>query len=136
MNIAKKMPIGYYLKKADNLLTENINRIHSAFGITRIHWQILHSIYNVSEIEKHTLFQTLKPFADTHSLEKSIAALKERDLISGSDQFSLTESGVNLYNECLQKQIAFRNQTVAGITEQEYFQVISTLEKLIENISK
>lgn len=39
MDTSKKMPIGFYLKKADNLLNENINRIHSEMGITRTDWQ-------------------------------------------------------------------------------------------------
>jgi len=39
-----KLPIGYYLKKTDNLLTEGINNIHKEFNLTRTDWQILNSI--------------------------------------------------------------------------------------------
>jgi len=135
MNPAQKKPIGFYLKKADQLLTENIDRIHSEFEITRTDWQILNSIFNSSEIGKQKLLQTLNPFADLQSLDNQLTTLKEKKLIAGHENYSLTEQGLSLYKTCLEKQNLFRKQAMKGISEQEYIQTISTLEQLIENIS-
>ena len=40
---AKKLPIGYFIKQADYLLTKGINEIQSSLGLTRTDWQILNS---------------------------------------------------------------------------------------------
>jgi DNA-binding MarR family transcriptional regulator len=131
----RKLPIGYYLKKADNLLTEGINKIHAEFSITRTGWQILNSIYEKPNIEKQAMIEVLKQFASVESLENTIGTLKARNLINGDNNYSLTESGQELYSGCLHRQTDFRKKAMAGISEQEYLCVISTLEKLINNIS-
>ncbi len=40
----EKLPIGYWLKKADILLTEGIDKIQLQFGITKTGWQTLNTI--------------------------------------------------------------------------------------------
>jgi hypothetical protein len=40
-DVKPNLPIGYWLKQVDNLLNEQINRVHAASGITRSDCQVL-----------------------------------------------------------------------------------------------
>ena len=40
-NMNEKKPIGFYLKKVDELLSNGIDAVQSEFGISRFEWQIL-----------------------------------------------------------------------------------------------
>ncbi len=41
---SKDLPIGYWMKQADNLLTLGIDKIQAAFGFSRTDWQILNAL--------------------------------------------------------------------------------------------
>ncbi len=132
----KILPIGYYFKKADDLLTEGIDRIQSEFGLTRTDWQVLNRVYEEPGIEKQSLAEAMEPFVQGYSLENRIVSLKTKELISGENNLSLTKNGLRLYKACLQKQTEFRAKTMKGISEKEYLQLIMTLEKLIGNLEQ
>ncbi|MCG6191185.1 MarR family winged helix-turn-helix transcriptional regulator [Maribellus maritimus] len=130
-----KLPIGYYLKKTDNLLTENINKIHSNFGITRTDWQIMHTIYAKPGKRETELIALMKEFSSEDSLRNRIQKLKSEDLIENQNSLYLSEKGKNLYHKCLTRQTEFRKQAMKGISEKEYLELINTLEKIIVNIN-
>lgn len=130
-----KLPIGYYLKKTDNLLTEGINQVHKALGITRTDWQILNSINENVQLDRRELGNLISEFASEGAINEAISVLIDRHLIQDSGYFSLTDKGRDLYQTCLQKQKEFRQKAMKDISEQEYFQTIATLEKIIHNLS-
>lgn len=130
-----KLPIGYYLKKTDNLLTEGINQVHKALGITRTDWQILNSINENVQLDRRELGNLISEFASEEAINEAISVLIDRYLIQDSGYFSLTDKGRDLYQTCLQKQKEFRQKAMKDISEQEYFQTIATLEKIIHNLS-
>lgn len=106
-----KLPIGYYLKNADRLLTEGINHIHREMGITRTDWQILNSIHENDKIDLQKIAELLTAFADKETISNAISALEKRHLIVGNQFLSLTETGKKLFETCLQKQkLSGRNQ--------------------------
>jgi hypothetical protein len=39
------LPIGYWLKHTDELLTKHINNVQTANGVSRSPWQVLNSLY-------------------------------------------------------------------------------------------
>src|SRR5690554_1331088 len=129
-----KLPIGYYLKKADNLLTKGINNIHKELDITRTDWQILNSINENAEIDRQQITQQLSEFANKETISEAVAMLLSRQLIREENYFSLTERGKDLYQTCFQKQKVFRQKAMTNITEQQYLQTIETLEKITENL--
>ena len=129
-----KLPIGYYLKKADNLLTEGINDIQNEFGITRTYWQILNSIKTDTEIDRQKLSELHSEFANKETIDKAVATLMERQLIREENFLTLTEKGQELYQNCFAKQQEFRQKAMKNITDDEYFQMITTLEKIIYNL--
>jgi len=130
----KKLPIGYYLKKTDNLLTDRINKIHSEWGLTRTEWQLLNAIYE--GVDKSTLLTQLAVFASTEQLIGTITELIKRGLVIETPTLKLTDEGERTFRNCLQKQTALRQQSMQNISEQEYRQLITTLEKMIDNLEK
>ena len=121
-----------YLKKADNLLTECINGIHSALGLTRLDWQILNSIKE--SWERNKILSVLSEFASTERLSEAIADLIKRDLVADGPVLQLTSKGKKMFNTCLENQKAFREKSIHNVSEEEYLQMILTLEKLIDNL--
>ena len=133
-NMKNKLPIGYYLKKTDNLLTEGINNIHKELDITRTDWQILNSINENAKIGRQKIAGLLSEFANKETISEAVATLLNRQLILEEKYFSLTEKGKDLYQTCFQKQKAFRQKAMKNIAEQQYLQTIETLEKIIDNL--
>ncbi len=130
-----KLPIGYYLKTVDTLLTEGIDNIHQESGITRMDWQLLHSINE----NKHSVIQPitklLSAFANKETLENALNNLCEKGYITKGNELTLTDNGKIFYEHCLQKQIQFRKKAMQNISEDEYEKTLSCLEKIIENLS-
>lgn len=51
----KNLPIGYWIKQADQMLTKGIDEIQLLFNITRTDWQIINSINENNVIKKSEL---------------------------------------------------------------------------------
>jgi len=135
MNTAKKMPIGYYLKKVDNLLTDGINKIHAENGLTRTDWQILNTINGSGNMDRQAISGLLSEFANNETINNAISGLITNGLVSGNKELKLTDKGKEVFRTCLQKQTSFRQESMQNLTEQEYLQLIATLEKIMDNLT-
>lgn len=130
-------PIGYWLKKADEVLTKGIANLHAQSGITRIEWQILRFLKGHESVARAELFHTLQPFADSASLETIVQRLQKQGVLQEQRlSVCLTEKGHTLHNACFERQKEFRQQSMDGILEQEYQTTIATLAKLVANLEK
>ena len=79
----------------------------------------------------------MKPFADENSVNIILIKYKTDLLLSENDgKLFLTEKGIELHKTCFAKQKLFRETAMLDIAEQQYQQVISTLQKIIENLTK
>ncbi|PSR54968.1 hypothetical protein AHMF7605_16385 [Adhaeribacter arboris] len=133
---AKNLPIGYWIKQADTLLTQGIDALQSSLGLTRLKWQMLHTIREKEPIHTNELTALLKPFAEKSVLETTLEALKQDSLILEKEEpLSLTAKGITLHAVCFEQQKTFRQKAMAGITEQQYEQTVATLQKIAENLS-
>jgi|SRR5450432_3653726 len=134
---AKKLPIGYFIKQADDLLTKGINEIQSESGLTRTDWQILNSIAEKEQSNEAELTMLLKPFAKENSVNAILTKFKTDLLLNEKDnKLSLTKKGIELHKTCLEKQKLFRQTAMLDISELQYQQAVSTLQKIIENLTK
>lgn len=132
----KHLPIGYWLKRADELLTKQIDEAQQANGLTRLAWQILNVIKQGEKVQSNEIINTLSPFADATVVQGTLAELTRQDLISRvlEDRFDLTPAGAKLYEKALLPQQAIRQQAIAGISEHEYVTTIAVLQQLVENL--
>lgn len=136
-NKQQNLPIGYWIKKADELLTININQVHQDANLTRVGWQLLHTINEYETINATGLITMIHPFADEREARKILADLKDKNFIRFDDDtnsFSLTHTGKQLYKDCLEKQQAIRQKAMAGIGEEAYIITLQTLQKISNNL--
>ena len=132
---SNNLPIGFWIKKADESLTNGINKIHSQFGLTRTDWQVLNTLKEGTDITKTRLMEIMQPFAEESEIEGILINFRNKKLLSGqASHLKLTEEGLEIHQECLQRQIAFRSKSMEGISEQDYLTTYSTLERLVANI--
>jgi DNA-binding MarR family transcriptional regulator len=132
----KRLPIGYYLKLADNCLTKGIDEIQSQHGLNRIEWQVLNSIYEKPEVLKSEILELMKPLADNHLVETVLAKFIDKSQVEiKNNMLNLTTEGKELHKSCFDTQQEFRKKAVTDISEADYQITISTLQKMIANIS-
>ena len=133
---SNKMPIGYWIKQADELLTRGIDDIHSSFGITRTGWQILNSINEKEFIMRVDLTNLIKPFADANNVKGILTKFKAEHLVNEDEEkLTLTDKGIKLYKTCFEQQKIFRQKVMSGISEQDYEIAILTLQKMVANLT-
>ena len=97
----KKLPIQYYIKNADDLLTRGIEHIQSSFGIHSTVWQIVHSIHEKGCIHINELKSLMQPFADAVTVHSILTKLKITCVIfNAEDKITLTSNGIDLYKNC------------------------------------
>jgi DNA-binding MarR family transcriptional regulator len=134
--MSKTLPIGFWIRQADNLLTEGINNIQLSFGLTRTEWQVLNIIYEKGAASIDEAAQLLSPFAVYNDIQGVFKKLDAEGLLTEEGGPVLTPKGNTVYHDCLEKQNAFRQKVMTGISEQQYEQVIATLQAMIENMKK
>lgn len=132
----KKLPIGYWIKEVDTLLTKGIDDIQHQLGLNRTGWQILNSINEEGNYNKTELINLLLPFSSADETEAMINKFADEKIIhSQQNQLSLTSKGKELHTACFERQKQFRQEIMEGISEQDYDTAISTLQKMVLNIS-
>lgn len=77
-NSQPQLPIGYWLKQADNLLTEQANKAQAAHDLSRFDWQVFNLLHEKGKVRKAEIFEVMRTFNDAASLERSLSALVER----------------------------------------------------------
>ncbi|MFC4873436.1 hypothetical protein [Negadavirga shengliensis] len=132
----KKLPIGYWIKHADQLLTSGINQVQHSFSLTRTSWQVLNSIASKPDIDRESLLEVMQPFAGEKSVSTILCEFFDENIISIQGGLRLSEKGKQLYKDCLKAQQAFRKKAMAGISEVEYEISVKTLSQLVSNLSR
>ena len=138
-DIAKHKPIGYWLKHADNVITEHIDRVLSENGFTRSRWQVLNILYQAGTITRDALFDTMQTFIDAPQLDEIIEQFEEEGWLvrfgeGDGAQLTLTDAGKANRETLFDLQSEVRRRAMKGITEQEYATVIDVLERMVKNL--
>ncbi|QNF35476.1 hypothetical protein HUW51_23220 [Adhaeribacter swui] len=132
---SKDLPIGYWLIKADALLTQGINQIQTTTGLTRQEWQVLHAVQESKGIAMQELCSIMQPFGDDFAIKKIIQRFERENLVEQQqDKLYVTPQGQQLHQTALTLQTNFRARSMQNITEAEYQTTIATLQKLIANL--
>ena len=133
------LPIGYWLKRADEVLTKRINEAQRANGLSRTEWQILNVLSEVGSATDEQLEAPLRPFADITSLRELISGLQQRGLVSGKgtadDRYALTTHGQQTHEAALALQKEVRRQAMKDISEEDYATTVHVLQRIVENLS-
>lgn len=133
-----QLPIGYWIKQVDNLLTAQINAAQSAHGVSRPQWQILNLLKETGGAGQARLFETMRTFVDASGLSEILLSLRERGWIeakaTGADEFQLTEAGRQQYDIIFATQKEVRQRAMQGISEEEYGTAVRVLQRIVDNL--
>jgi DNA-binding MarR family transcriptional regulator len=140
-DIAKHKPIGYWLKHADNVITEHIDRVLSENGFTRSRWQVLNIVYQAGTITRSGVLDTMQTFIEARQLDEIIEEFVEQGWLvkHGEEegaQLTLTEAGKAQRETIFELQSEVRKRAMQGITEREYATVIDVLERMVSNLER
>ncbi|MEZ2444220.1 MarR family winged helix-turn-helix transcriptional regulator [Chitinophaga sp. RCC_12] len=133
--IDQKLPIGWYLKEADCLITNFTNAAFESFGITRFHWQVLKNINTHGKISKDLYYHQVSRFLTVAELDEILDTLLSRNWIQHADDlYSFTDTGKQEYAAIDALQMKNREKVMEGITPEEHLTAINFLEKMIKNL--
>ena len=134
-----QLPIGYWIKRADEALTARIDEAQAANGLSRTGWQILNAPHDAGSMAREHIPQLLHPSASAGSLVEQIAHLAERGLIESerdTTAYRLTDRGRQVHADALASQRAVRQRAVQGVSEADYLTAIRVLQRIVENLSE
>jgi DNA-binding MarR family transcriptional regulator len=98
-DVKPNLPIGYWLKQVDNLLNEQINRVHAASGITRSDWQVLKILSEMGTGTWQQIFESMRTFVDEFGLERILSGLLGRGWVAKSEIPELSATDYQLTDE-------------------------------------
>lgn len=134
-------PIGYWLKRVDTMLTEQIDKAQAANGVSRFDWQVLNMLNEMGSVSKERVFESMLAFVDAPGVDEIVTRLvgrgwAEQGEISkqGTVEFHLTEEGRRRHSVILATQKEVRQRAMQGISEEEYATVIRVLKRIVSNL--
>jgi DNA-binding MarR family transcriptional regulator len=138
-DVTEQQPIGYWLKYADKVITEHVDRVLSDNGFTRFRWQVLNIVYQAGTITRSGVFDTMQTFIDVRQLDGIIDGfVKEGWLVKFGEgdaaQLTLTDAGKAKRETVCKLQSEVRRRVMQGITQREYATVIDVLERMVRNL--
>ena len=130
----EKKPIGFYLKKVDELLSKGIDAVQSEFGISRFEWQIL-NVLKTNPSGHDEIAKELAPFIGQNNLDDTLTGFINKSFIGlNGANYKLTTEGENIFTNALEKQKIFREKSMKNVPAKGYQTTIKTLEQIINNL--
>jgi DNA-binding MarR family transcriptional regulator len=138
-DITKQLPIGYWLKHTDEVITKHVNQVLGDNGFTRIRWQVLNMLYEAGTTTRSDVFTTMKTFIDARQLDEILDGfVQEGWLVKSSDgdttALVLTDAGKAEREVIFKRQSEVRRRAMQGITDQEYTTVLGVLQRIVNNL--
>ncbi|MVN89553.1 MarR family winged helix-turn-helix transcriptional regulator [Mucilaginibacter aquatilis] len=134
----EQKPIGWYLRKADQRITDFFEEVFDRHCITRYHWMLLSAIADKETINVKIFQPDNKYFFTPERLNGVAENLVTRGWIKAveKDEYALTDNGKKLYNALEADYMMSLRQMMLGVTDDEYNQVVKVLDRIITNLAK
>jgi DNA-binding MarR family transcriptional regulator len=138
-DVTKHEPIGYWLKHADEAITDHVDRVLGDNGFTRSRWQVLNIVYQTGTVTRSGAFDAMQTFIDSRQLDEIIEAFVDEGWLvkrgeGDGGQLTLTDAGKAKRETVFKLQSEVRRRAMRGITEQEYTTVIDVLQRVVKNL--
>jgi DNA-binding MarR family transcriptional regulator len=137
MELARRRPIGYWLKHLDRLIEDTFSRTLTEQGLTRRHWQVLNTLAHDPAGDAE-LTKALEPFLrdDQAGQAAVVADLIRRDWISRDHdgRLRLTGHGRAAHQRTQEQVQQTRGLMVQGISADEYTAAIDVLSQMAANL--
>ena len=131
----QERPIGWWVRRLDALLEEAVDTAVSAEGLTRRHWQVLHSLAE-GAVDEAAVHEALRDFpGDVGAVVEGLTARGWVDRPApGSVQ--LTEDGAAAHDRMARAVGRVRRHAADGLSRQEYERTILVLSRMVENMER
>jgi hypothetical protein len=133
---ARRLPIGYWLERADELLTARIDEAQRENGPTRLSWQVINVVHERGMVTGGEVAVILRPFAEGAAVNEVLADLAEGGVLdrTAGGGFDVTPAGTELYTRALAAQLEVRQRAVAGIGEAAFETTVRVVQRLVANL--
>ena len=130
-------PIGWWVKRLDELLEQVVDRALADDGLTRRHWQVLHAL-GPGGTDERDLGGTLAPFGGAAELPPVLAELTGRGWVTrgAGGRLEHTGAGRAAAERLLGRITALRRQVTDGLTAEEYERTVAALARMVGNVER
>lgn len=134
-----QLPIGYWLKHTDEVITSHVNQVLSDNGFTRFRWQTLNLIYEAGSVSRGDAFATMQTFLSADQFDEILAGFAQQGWLAqqGAGDAAvlvLTDAGKAERDTIFKLQSEVRRQALRGISDEEYLTVIDVLQRMVKNL--
>jgi len=135
MSGIEERPIGWWVKRLDALLEEAVDAVVAGEGLTRRHWQVLHSLAP-GTADEGALRSTLADFSG--DLDAVVTDLYRRGWLERPrpDVVQLTGQGAAAHDRVARAVGRVRRHVADGLSRQEYERTILVLSRMVENVER
>jgi len=122
--MAEEQPIGWWVRRLDALLEEAVDAVVTGEGLTRLHWQVLHSLATGAELED--------------DVDTAVSDLVGRGWVVrlGTGRIGLTPDGAAAHDRVNRAVGRVRRHVADGLSRSEYERTILVLSRMVDNIER
>jgi DNA-binding MarR family transcriptional regulator len=133
--MAEERPIGWWVKRLDTLLEQAVDAVVDAEGLTRRHWQVLHSLATGTEHEADVR-TALAGFAG--DIDTVVSDLVARGWVArlGTGRVGLTPDGAAAHDRVSRAVGRVRRHAADGLSRSEYERTILVLSRMVANVER
>jgi DNA-binding MarR family transcriptional regulator len=131
----QERPIGWWVKRLDALLEEAVDAAVAGEGLTRRHWQVLHSLA-VGERAATEVQGALRDFPG--DVGEVVSDLAGRGWLARAapDRLRLTEDGAAAHDRVGRAVGRVRRHAADGLSREEYERTIAVLARMVGNMER
>jgi DNA-binding MarR family transcriptional regulator len=131
----RQRPIGWWVKRLDALLEQAVDLAVAGEGLTRRHWQVLHSL-SEGPGREDDLRSVLADFPG--DIGTVVTGLVEREWVqrSAGDVVALTADGRSAHDRVAAAVGQVRRHAADGLSAEEYEQTVRVLGRMAENVER
>jgi DNA-binding MarR family transcriptional regulator len=132
-----QQPIGYWLNRTDQAITTAMNRLLEQDGITRVGWQLLNVLNRDDAVAESEVYDVMQANADSATLAATIERLIATGWVVRTElgqELALTDEGKAQLARIRRRIGEFRQQSLQGVSEDDYRTMIAVLERIINNL--
>ena len=133
--MAEERPIGWWVRRLDALLEEAVDAVVTGEGLTRPHWQVLHSMATGTEREADVA-TALADFPG--DVDTVVSDLVGRGWVvrMGTGRVGLTPEGAAAHDRVHRAVGRVRRHVADGLSRSEYERTILVLRRMVDNIER
>ncbi len=133
--MAEERPIGWWVRRLDTLLEQAVDSVVTGEGLTRRHWQVLHSLAAGTGPEAD-LAAALADFPGDLAAVVSDLVARGWAVRTGGGRVGLTADGSAAHDRVSRAVGRVRRHVADGLSRAEYEAAIGVLAHMVRNIER